>query len=373
MKRFLAAIFFCCSIFVFSAPAADNLSEEEKLRQIQEQLEESKVKLRQTKEQERAVLGRLAVINKELRSTNQKLNFTMNKIRLNEGQIGQLRSELRLSEGNLRAKEDKFKARLSEMYKGGTTNYLEVLVASRSMSDFLNRLYFFSKIIEVDANLVQGIRADVQTVKVKKGSLEERTEEIKGLAKVVAQKKDEFVNLAEEKKGIYDKLKERREEYERQVAELEKSSNELESLILKKTAAGKGTKVQGSGRMIWPLRGRITSPFGWRRSPWGGRRQMHTGLDIANTFGSPIAAADAGEVIFAGWWDGYGKAIVVDHGKGITTVYGHLSRIYKQVGDVVGKGQTIGLEGSTGYSTGPHLHFEVRVKGKPVNPMGYLK
>jgi murein DD-endopeptidase MepM/ murein hydrolase activator NlpD len=371
MKRWLAAIFLLGFILSLAALSAESASEEERLKAIQLQLEERKLQLRKTKEEQQAVLGRLAVINKDLKLTSQKLNLAHNKITLNEGQIYQLGSELKLSEGNLQAKEGKFKARLAEMYKGGTINYLELLVASKSMSDFLNRLYFFGKVIGVDANLVQGIRADVQTVKVKKGALEVRTEEIRGLAKVIAEKKEQVSSLAQEKKGIYDKLKERREEYERQIAELEKSSNELEALILKKTAR-KGGKAYGSGRMIWPLHGRLTSPFGWRRSPWGGRSQMHTGQDIAAAYGSPIAAADAGEVIFAGWWDGYGKAIVVDHGKGITTVYGHLSRIYKQVGDVVAKGQTIGLEGSTGYSTGPHLHFEVRVRGKPVNPLGYL-
>ena len=100
---------------------------------------------------------------------------------------------------------------------------------------------------------------------------------------------------------------------------------------------------------------------------------MHTGLDIANKHGTPIRAADAGEVIFSGWWDGYGKAIVIDHGRRTTTVYGHMSRIYKKVGAIVAKGQTIGLVGSTGYSTGPHLHFEVRKNGKPVNPIKFLK
>jgi murein DD-endopeptidase MepM/ murein hydrolase activator NlpD len=129
-----------------------------------------------------------------------------------------------------------------------------------------------------------------------------------------------------------------------------------------------GLVAHGSGVFIWPLQGRITSPYGARRR----RGSRHTGVDIATTYGTPIWAADAGEVIFAGWWDGYGKAVVIDHGKGIATVYGHMSRLYPSVGATVAKGQTIGLEGSTGYSTGPHLHFEVRRNGKPVNPMPYL-
>ena len=99
---------------------------------------------------------------------------------------------------------------------------------------------------------------------------------------------------------------------------------------------------------------------------------MHTGIDIAAPYGKPIAGADSGEVIYSGWWDGYGKAVVIDHGRGYTTVYGHMSRIYMQTGQKVEKNQVIGLVGSTGFSTGPHLHFEIRYNGKPVDPLAYL-
>jgi murein DD-endopeptidase MepM/ murein hydrolase activator NlpD len=159
------------------------------------------------------------------------------------------------------------------------------------------------------------------------------------------------------------------------VAELEKSSIQLEGLIRNKVAqrAKEGTAAPvSSGRFMWPVRGRITSVYGYRRHPvWGGSN-FHTGIDIANTYGTSISAADSGEVIFAGWWDGYGKAIVIDHGRGLSTVYGHLSRIYVQAKQNVSKGQVIGLLGSSGYSTGPHLHFEIRESGKPGNPSRWL-
>ncbi|MGB9613697.1 MAG: murein hydrolase activator EnvC family protein, partial [Candidatus Margulisiibacteriota bacterium] len=195
---------------------------------------------------------------------------------------------------------------------------------------------------------------------------------IKQLAQVIVEQKGKIAQQAEEKKKVYKELEERRAEYEKKISELERSSRELEILIQKKMAerAKAGLRAHGSGVLIWPLQGRITSRFGEIRR-WGGGYR-HTGIDIAAPYGSPIMAADAGEVIFAGWWDGYGKAIVIDHGKGRSTVYAHLSRIYVKVGETILKGQTIGLEGSTGYSTGPHLHFEVRINGVPVNPMPYL-
>ncbi|MFH1684371.1 MAG: peptidoglycan DD-metalloendopeptidase family protein [Candidatus Margulisiibacteriota bacterium] len=365
---FLLLIFVCS----FAAPA-EKLTEEQKLEKINQELQKSKQELQKTKKEEQAVLGRLVVINKELKRTKSNLFQTEKKIKVNESQIGTLTTELRVTEKDLGGREDKLKSRIKEVFKSSGVNYIQLFFSSSSMSDFLNQFYFFRKIIEYDSRLVQSVRGDVKKVKSKRSVLRTKNSEIRSLAKVIAKKKNEIADKAKEKKKIYKSLQQRRKEYEAHVAELEKSSKELEVLILEKIAARKGSKVQGSGVMAWPLRGRITSRFGYRRHPlWGGRHK-HTGLDVAGKHGTPIRAADAGEVIFSGWWDGYGKAVVIDHGRKTTTVYGHMSRIYKGVGAIVAKGQIIGLVGSTGYSTGPHLHFEVRKNGKPVDPIKFLK
>ncbi|MFA5839652.1 MAG: peptidoglycan DD-metalloendopeptidase family protein [Candidatus Margulisiibacteriota bacterium] len=370
----LAALILYCLIVIFSpALYADELTPQQKLEAIQKQLIESKRKLHQTKAEQQDVLGKLAVIRKEIRKTQQTLNRAQKKIVVNETQTIVLGSEITARSKVLKAKETKLKRRLQEIYKSSGMSYLELIVTSRSMSDFFNRLYFFSKIIASDARLVIGVREDVQIVEQKKKILEDKTTEIKQLARVVEVQKQEYTIKAEEKKKLFSSLEDRKAQYEAQIAELEKSSADLERLIVKSVASRKGEGVQGSGQFAWPMRGRITSVFGYRRSPFWGGRNMHTGIDIATSYGTPIKAADAGEVIFAGWWDGYGKAVVIDHGKGFSTVYGHMSKIYATVGLAVEKGQTIGLEGSTGYSTGPHLHFEIRKNGKPVNPSPYLR
>lgn len=131
-------------------------------------------------------------------------------------------------------------------------------------------------------------------------------------------------------------------------------------------SSGSGTPMQ------WPVAGKITSPFGERKNPLGPGEDFHPGLDIAADEGAPIAAAAAGRVVCAGPDGGYGNLIVVDDGNGVTTRYAHCSKIYARVGDVVAPGQTIGAVGSTGYSTGPHLHFEVRVNHEPVDPTQFL-
>ncbi|HET9096906.1 MAG TPA: M23 family metallopeptidase [Candidatus Baltobacteraceae bacterium] len=131
-------------------------------------------------------------------------------------------------------------------------------------------------------------------------------------------------------------------------------------------SSGSGTPMQ------WPLAGQITSPFGERKNPMGPGQDFHPGLDIAADEGTPIAAASAGRVVWAGPDGGYGNLIVVDDGNGVTTRYGHCSQIFARVGEAVSPGQTIGAVGSTGHSTGPHLHFEVRVNDQPVDPAQFL-
>ncbi|PIS31647.1 hypothetical protein COT42_00555 [Candidatus Saganbacteria bacterium CG08_land_8_20_14_0_20_45_16] len=346
--------------------------EEQRLKEIEKELAQNKQKLEKAKKEEQAVLGRLVVIKTELTKTKTNLNLTQNKITVNEKKIGTLASEIRELEQALSTKQSRLRQRLVEVYKNSSLNYFQLLLTAESMSDFFNRLYFFRKIVEFDSELMMAVRTDFQKSTQKKQLLQSKTKEIKSLAEEISQKKQEITKQASEKSQVYEQLKVRRKTYEAKIAELGKSSKDLEVLILKKAAGSRDGVVRGSGQLTWPLIGKITSRFGWRRHPLWGRRDFHTGVDIAAKYGTPIKAADSGEVIFAGWWDGYGKAIVINHGHSISTVYGHQSRLYKKVGDTVVKGQVIGLVGSTGYSTGPHLHFEVRLKGKPQDPMPYL-
>lgn len=351
---------------------ADEPPEQAKLQAIQQELKESKEKLKQTKQQQQEVLGKLVGINQELKSANRKLNQAKERIQVNESKIGALTVELRSTEQDLQQKSTLLEKRVRESYKSSGFNYLELVFSAGSMSDFFNRLYYFEKVLAQDQSLIHDIKGDLRVVKNRREVLADRTQEIKELAQVIAEKKKKIAEQAEEKKKAIAELKERTKEYENKIAELERSSQELSVMIQRKVAERSrvGAVARGSGVFSWPLQGRLTSRFGAIRR-WGGGFR-HTGIDIAAPHGTPVMAADSGEVIFSGWWDGYGKALVIDHGKGRTTVYGHLSRIYLQVGNAVAKGQTIGLEGSTGYSTGPHLHFEVRINGTPVNPMPYL-
>ena len=201
MRTFAAflLLIIICSVAV----PADKLTEDQKLKVINKELQKSKQELRKTKMEEQAVLGRLVVINKELKRTKSNLFQTEKKIKVNESQIGTLTSELRDTEADLKQKESKLRDRVKEVFKSSGLNYIQLLFSSGSMSEFLNRLYFFRKIIDYDAQLVQVIRADARKVKEKKYALEKKTMEIRSLAKVITQKKNEIAVKAEEKKKIY--------------------------------------------------------------------------------------------------------------------------------------------------------------------------
>ena len=179
--------------------------------------------------------------------------------------------------------------------------------------------------------------------------------------------------IAQNQNMIY-KLKTDRAAYERSERELARQSASLETMISRNTHSG--TVTVSSAGFLKPIAGRITSPFGWRTHPIFNSRTFHSGVDIGGPNYGNIVASNSGKVIYSGWYGGYGKVVILDHGtvngKPTTTLYAHMSSILVSNGQKVNKGQVIGKEGTTGYSTGPHCHFEVRINGKPNNPLNYI-
>jgi murein DD-endopeptidase MepM/ murein hydrolase activator NlpD len=375
LKIFFFVVLALCGLAVAVFPESEVAPEKDKLKDIQEELLRQKQILEATKKHEQEALGQLAAVRKDLAKTTADLRQANQNIIVNESKIKNLAVEIDESQKKLNSQGVYLRQRIREVYKCGEGRYLDLLFGAKSMSDFVDRAYYFGRILEKDVRLISAIEREYKKNESRKDELSKSTKEIKKLAQVIKQKKGNIEEKESEQKALYEKLKLRRAEYERRVAELEKSSQEMEGLIARKITerARAGLSAPSStGQFIWPVTGRLTSNFGYRRSPiWGGRN-FHTGIDIANSYGLPINAADSGEVIFSGWWDGYGKAVVIDHGRSTATLYGHMSRIYVSAGQTVSKGQVIGLLGSTGYSTGPHLHFEIRKNGKPVNPRPFL-
>jgi murein DD-endopeptidase MepM/ murein hydrolase activator NlpD len=258
--------------------------------------------------------------------------------------------------------------RIRHWFKGGRVSMVQQVLSSESVSDMVDTLYFQERILSQDARIFNALKRETNALKAKQRSLlSERQKKATSVGEIRRLKVNLYAQKVEE-----ERMKQRyasdAKYYEKKERELLAESEKIEELLRGYLKGVKGS----TGRFIWPVVGRITSGFGYRIHPIHHTRLNHTGLDISRPNGTPIKAADGGRVVMAGWYGGYGKCIIINHGKGHATLYGHLSRLGVSRGTNVGKGQTIGAVGSTGYSTGAHLHFEVRINGRPVNPRRYL-
>lgn len=361
------------SIFSPATWARDELSEKKKeLENIYTQLEEQRKNLMSTRIKEKNVLFELTTLSSKIKSSTAKLNYAEMMKQRRTDELRKISGDLVESEYNLGMMSKKFHGRLKEIYKTQDVDWLEILLSTNNLMDMINEFFYFEKLVKRDVVLIDEIKKEKIKIERTKREAEIKKRAIETQARVI---KVEKVNL-EKNKVDKEKLKQllagKREEYEREINELEKNSKQIESMIRRMASKSAGQHVASTGTFIWPVVGWVSSAFGYRVHPIFKTVKFHTGIDIVAPMGRPIKAADSGVVMFAGRWGGYGNVVIIDHGRGFSTLYGHQSRIMVSEGQKVEKGQTIGLVGSTGYSTGPHLHFEVRVNGSPDNPMKFL-
>ena len=221
------------------------------------------------------------------------------------------------------------------------------------------------------------IDTKVAEVEDKKTQIVSKKEHIVSIKKQTEGKKKQLSEQTTEKKQLLTDIDAQKKDAEKALNDLEQESKQIAEQIRKiQAAAGRVHVVRkGNGRFTYPTPGyyNITSPYGWRIHPILKTRRMHTGVDFGAPYGAEMAAADDGTVIYTGWYGAYGKVVIIDHGSNISTMYGHMSSISVSEGQNVKAGQKVGEVGSTGWSTGPHAHFEVRINGEPVNPMPYLQ
>jgi murein DD-endopeptidase MepM/ murein hydrolase activator NlpD len=255
----------------------------------------------------------------------------------------------------------------------GQISYIDVLVGANNFSDFLTRIDLIKRIIKYDYDLISGILQEKQTITNTQKDLETEHAKIEKLTQAAKEKADILQNKKDQQQALLNKVKNDRQTAEQAYDEIMAASRQVEQMILAYTSSNSDDySGSGSGQFIWPISGPITSPFGWRIHPIYGTRIFHSGIDIGGDYGMPIHAAAAGTVIYAGWISGYGNAVIISHGGDLQTLYGHNQSLNVSEGQYVSQGQVIAYCGSTGNSTGPHCHFEVRKNGEPVNPLNYL-
>ena len=269
--------------------------------------------------------------------------------------------------------EELMKARIRQVFKAQRVGMFDLIFKAKDINSMLDALYFERIIIKRDYEQIVVMKTRAMKLAKIKNDIEAQKLSLENSKKQIEYQKQSLKQQMAHNENMINKLKNDRAAYERSERELARQSANLQSML---SAYKTSTVRVSSAGFVKPIGGRISSPFGMRVHPIFKSKTFHSGVDIAGPNGGGIMASNSGKVIYTGWYGGYGKVVIIDHGlvngNPTTTLYAHMSTIKVSNGQNVSKGQIIGLEGTTGYSTGPHCHFEVRINGKPTNPMNYI-
>lgn len=351
---------------------------------------------------QRGILGRIRVVDSERQRVDAEVAQLDAQLGRLESRIAQKQRELvraqqqltllteHLQEilADLDARRSVYVERARAAYVAGPTAFLDGLLSSESFVDLVERYEYFESAADADAQLIEEIEVLRGEVDAKRALVDEKEQQIvaaktrleqdhRDVSKVRAERAGALAALEavlSEKRTLLAEVERSKQHYEAVQAQLERESDQIAALLAARAAAASAaTLPSGGGELLWPADGPVTSGFGYREHPVFGGRRFHAGIDIGAPYGAPVIAADGGIVAYVGPMSGYGNTIVVDHGGGLATTYNHLSGYSVGSGQDVARGAPIGSVGCTGYCTGPHLHFEVRVNGSPVDPMPYLQ
>ena len=378
MKRFFIPLLVLCFLVV-SQPLVFGAAAEKSVDKL---IESTKAKLQNKKKEATKTSKILSNNRKELGQIQNSLNRVTDQLKLARNkeentheQLNRIEGELISLENRLSQRRDLLQKRVLVLYKHGPLSYLEVVFAASSFADLVNRYELASYFIRQDLKLLDDYRLTLQQVKAKRKEIASQHQilvlnrnAISSLQSKQAQEKRFAASKVDSTQAVLNKIQQNVEELEAELAEYERLSRELGSEIRRNGSSAS----LGTGKMMWPVQGRLSSSFGWRVHPVLRTRKFHNGQDIAVSKGTSVVAADSGVVFTSGYNGGYGYLVVIDHGHGLSTFYGHNSLLLVRKGDMVVKGQKIALSGNTGLSTGSHVHFEVRINGEPVDPLHYL-
>lgn len=357
------------------------------LSNIQQQITNEANKKSEAEKTIGTVYEQLHAIQRDLDTATAELKQVQaERIQLDKD-ITKTEAELKEAQARLQSREKVFYKRVRDIYINGRLSYLDVVVGSKDFSDFANRMEMLKRILQSDMDLINTIKSEREEIASKKAKLEEDRAKVLELEKVAQEKQNVINQKKAERQAVLERAMNDRDTAERAYNELMASSASITAMLQQRAAeraaaaaaaasqgggGGGATWVQGSGQLAAPVVAPITSDFGWRIHPIYGTRRLHAGTDFGVDEGTPVHAADGGVVVEAGWVSGYGYTVIIDHGNGMSTLYAHNSEVAVSPGQTVSKGQVVSYSGNTGGSTGPHLHFEVRINGEPTDPMRYL-
>lgn len=343
-----------------------------KLSTVQQKKKAVKTKLHQVKVQVWYTAADVERLDGQIRSVETKISSTKSQLSRAKARQAVLDAALAEAHKRLLAKQRLAARRIRSIYTSRSSTVLSVLMGSKNVAEFASRKSLLERIAKHDKNLFDTLKKLRDEVRDKKRKQDQVVSDIAQLRARLQMQEQDLAGAKSQKQKTLSQLKSKREDLEEELEAMERESSRIEAQIRAFQVANSGRLTPYRGRFMLPVSGRFSSGYGYRVHPISGVRKMHTGQDIAAPYGTRIRAAGPGVVISTGWRGGYGNTVIIDHGGGVSTLYGHCSRVFAKSGQKVSAGTPIAAVGSTGYSTGPHLHFEVRVNGRPVNPRSYL-
>ncbi len=371
MKRIISYVFmFALFATLITAGVTYAGNEEQDLNNINNQINQTQSQLNAGKKQEKQLSNQIKQLESQINATENEINNLKGDINKTMQQINVVQTNLATVEQEMAVQNEELQKRLRTMYKNGDVGLVQILLGSEDITDFMTNMDMVQKIFDNDVEVLKIMEEQHKQIEAQKRELE-------GLqAQLVSEKQQEADKQAslQASRGEVANLKAQvASDNKALAAEIDALNAEANRLIeeIKKL---QGDQAYAGGEFAWPSASstRVTSEFGNRVHPILKINKLHTGLDIGAASGTKVLAANKGTVIKAGWNNSYGNVVMIDHGGGIVTLYAHNSKLLVSTGDVVAKGQAIALVGSTGQSTGPHIHFEVRVDGQYKNPRGWL-
>jgi murein DD-endopeptidase MepM/ murein hydrolase activator NlpD len=333
-----------------------------------------------------AVESALGELDLRITALDRTIRDLEDRLRATQQRIAELSQRIEAIEARLRRREDLFHERAVSAYKSGATGAFDALLSTTSLTDLIERIAYFESALDADATLVGQIKDLEAEVSRRRAEVEDKKEQLaadklalqESRSRMAAIRSRQADVLAARQAAIARKrsllagVRAKQGKLTEVRRQLAGESSRIEALLAAR-AAGATVAPGAGGQLAWPAAGEVTSGYGYRVHPLFGDRRLHTGLDIAAAQGSPVYSAGDGIVAYVGALSGYGNVVAVDHGGGLATTYNHLSEYLVDSGQPVTRGQHIAAVGCTGFCTGPHLHFEVRVNGTPVDPVPYLQ
>lgn len=388
MRRIIAVVVMTVLILTATGQARASGLDDKKaeLKDVQQDILSTQDALDAVELQGREVSAQLEALDKQLDEKQAELDKTNAELEQSEAQLNETQQALDQAIAQAERQKQLLDSRVRAMYMNDQASFLEMILEAQSISDLILRVEMAVKITQSDNDLLTQMNALRDKIANKKREIEQQKLHIEQQKQLILAEKKDIEQKKAEKGQLLATLTAKKESYEKALDEMEAQSKQLEDVIRKlqaqeeakrKASLSKrgGSTPVATGRFTWPVPGysRISSPFGYRVHPILGVSKLHTGVDIAAPSGVNVVAADEGVIIYSGWLGAYGKAVIIDHGGGISTLYGHNSELLVSVGQEVSSGQVIARVGSTGLATGSHSHFEVRVNGVPTDPMQYFK